>query len=83
MVIICPHCQHKACITSRNNLSYEKTIADLYCNCQNPDCTARFVMQLAFVRWINPPVTNTLQLAANLIGSLSKAERLELLKHFD
>ncbi|MBD9356970.1 Ogr/Delta-like zinc finger protein [Methylomonas albis] len=82
MQINCPHCQHKAHIASRNNLNDEKTIADLYCNCSNPACAARFVMQLGFQRWINPPVTNTLELAASLIGKLSKADRVALLKEF-
>lgn len=79
MFINCPHCLHKAQITSRNNLNEEKTIADLYCNCQNPDCAARFVMQLGFQRWISTPVSSTLQLAVNLLKTLPKIERDKLL----
>jgi hypothetical protein len=82
MHITCPHCLSKAHITSSNDLNDEKTIADLYCICLNPDCSGRFVMQLAFQRWINPPVTNTIELAASLIGTLSKTERVALLKEF-
>jgi len=80
MSIICPHCLHKSQITSRNNLNDKKTIADLYCKCLNPDCAARFVMQLAFERWINPPAKTTAQLALNLLINLPKEERQALIE---
>ncbi|MCQ8105516.1 ogr/Delta-like zinc finger family protein [Methylomonas sp. SURF-2] len=80
MHITCPHCLHKAHITSSNDLNDEKTISDLYCICLNPDCAGRFVMQLAFQRWLAPPAISIVQLAANLLNTLSKAEREALLQ---
>jgi len=79
MTVYCPNCQQKARITSRNNLNDEKTIADLYCQCLNKECSARFVATLGFKQYINPPATTTMQLAANLLKTLSKAERKALL----
>ncbi|ANE54777.1 ogr/Delta-like zinc finger family protein [Methylomonas sp. DH-1] len=81
MTVYCPHCQSKARITSRNNLNDEKTVADLYCQCLNSkECGATFVTTLGFKHYINPPATSTVQLAANLLNTLSKAERTALLQ---
>ncbi|MEI8572227.1 ogr/Delta-like zinc finger family protein [Methylomonas sp. WH-1] len=79
MSVYCPNCQEKARITSRNNLTERKTVVDLYCECKNPLCQARFVETKSFTRWINPPANSTLQLAANLLNTLSKDERNKLL----
>jgi len=81
MRIYCPSCGQKAYVTSRNNLNDEKTVADLYCQCLNTqDCGASFVMALGLKRILNPPVNSTRQLAANLLNSLPKHQRDELLK---
>jgi len=75
----CPNCSSKARITSRNEITL--TIADLYCQCMNTkQCGASFVTTLAFKNYLNPPLTNTQQLAAHLLGSLTKAQRQELLQ---
>jgi hypothetical protein len=37
-------------------------------------------MTLGFKNYLNPPLTNTQQLAAHLLGSLTKAQRNELLQ---
>jgi len=79
-MILCPNCQQKARITSRNALNAEGTIADLYCACTNiKDCRATFVMTLAFKHYLNPPAKSTAQLAQNLLNTLTKAERAALL----
>ena len=79
MKVICPHCLSKARITSRNDITH--TVADLYCQCMNTaQCGASFVMTLGFKNYLNPPPTNTQQLAAHIIGHLSKAQRQELLQ---
>ncbi|ATG89477.1 ogr/Delta-like zinc finger family protein [Methylomonas koyamae] len=81
MTVYCPNCQSKARITSRNNLNDEKTVADLYCQCLNTKaCGATFVTTLGFKHYINPPATSTVQLAANLLNTLTKAERAALLQ---
>jgi len=79
MTVYCPNCQQRARITSRNNLNQEKTVADLYCQCLNKECNATFVATIGFKHYLNPPVTSTAQLAANLLNKLSKAERKALL----
>jgi len=80
MTVYCPNCQKKARITSRNNLNDAKTVADLYCQCLNTkECGATFVYTIGFKHYLNPPVTSTAQLAANLLSKLSKAERAALL----
>ncbi|MGY6277632.1 ogr/Delta-like zinc finger family protein [Methylomonas sp. MgM2] len=81
MTVYCPNCHQKARITSRNNLNDAKTVADLYCQCKNTkDCGATFVATIGFKHYINPPAASTLQMAANLLNTLSKAERDQLLK---
>lgn len=80
MKVNCPNCHGKARITSRNDLAI--TVSDLYCQCMNTrSCGASFVVTLAFKNYLNPPLTNTQQLAAHLLGSLTKAQRQELLQH--
>ena len=79
MKVTCPHCLSKARITSRNDITH--TVSDLYCQCMNTrDCGASFVVTLAFKNYLNPPLTNTQQLAAHIIGHLTKAQRQELLQ---
>lgn len=81
MMILCPHCQQKARIASRNTLNDEGTIADLYCGCTNiKECGATFVMTLAFKHYLNPPATSTAQLAQNILNNLTKTERAALLQ---
>jgi len=80
MHVTCPHCLNKAHSTSRNDLNDEKTIADLYCTCLNPDGSGSFVTQLAFQRWLNPPAQTTAQLALNLLINLPKEDRQALIE---
>jgi hypothetical protein len=81
MTVYCPNCQSKARITSRNNLNDARTVADLYCQCLNTkDCGATFVSTLGFKHYLNPPAQSTAQLAANVLNTLTKAERAELLQ---
>ena len=83
MTVYCPNCRSKARITSRNNLNDDKTVADLYCLCLNTKaCGATFVTTLGFKHYLNPPATTTAQLAANLLNTLTKDERAELLNGF-
>lgn len=80
MVIYCRHCGSKARITSRNTLA-AGVVDDLYCQCMNTrHCGASFVVTLSFKNYLNPPLTNVQQLAAHVLGNLSKAQRAELLQ---
>lgn len=79
MRVDCPHCLQKAVITSSNALS--STVKDLYCQCQNTrDCGASFVFTLGYKHDLNPPVTNTRQLAAAVLRNLSPGERQDLMQ---
>lgn len=80
MKVICPHCLSKARITSRNDITH--TVADLYCQCMNTQaCGASFVMTLGFKNYLNPPVTSVQQLAAHVLGNLTKQQRVDLLQN--
>jgi cell division protein ZapA len=82
MLIHCPNCQSKARIGSSNAITI--TIRDLYCQCSNvKDCGCTFVVSLAFKNYLNPPVNDTQQLAANLLRHLPKEQRRELLAQVD
>lgn len=79
MRIDCPHCFQKAVITSRNKLS--PTVSELYCQCNNvPECGASFVFTLSYKHQLNPPIKNTLQLAADLLRNLPLRERQALMQ---
>lgn len=79
MRVDCPHCMSKAVITSSNALS--STVKDLYCQCQNTrECGASFVFKLGYSHDLNPPVTNTRELAAQVLRNLSPAERQTLMQ---
>ena len=73
MTVYCPNCLQKARIRSRTNMNDERAVAELYCQCQNvPECGATFVYTLAFKHYLNPPVTSTGQLAANVLEDSSQ-----------
>ncbi len=77
MRVICPHCHHKALISSTNELS--QTCKDLYCICTDAkNCGATFVFTLAYKHDLNPPQKTTLQIAATLITNLSGHDKQQL-----
>ncbi|WP_296592668.1 ogr/Delta-like zinc finger family protein [Methylophaga sp.] len=79
MRVDCPHCMHKAVITSSNALS--PTVKDLYCQCTNTrHCGASFVYKLGYSHDLNPPVTNVRELAAEVLRNLSPADRNALIQ---
>jgi hypothetical protein len=78
MRIICPNCQSKAVITSRDQQSNH--VFNLYCSCTNTKhCGQTFVSTLSFSHTLNPPVKSTLDLAASLLRTLPVKERQQLL----
>jgi len=79
MRLDCPHCLHKAVITSSNALS--SSVKDIYGQCTNiPDCGASFVFTLSHKHDLNPPIKSTQELAASLIKNLPLKERQALLQ---
>ena len=79
MLVKCPNCGTKGRITSRNDLS--DRVSDLYCQCMNTrECGASWVETKAFKNYLNPPLNNVQQLAAHVLGSLSKDQRIKLLQ---
>lgn len=79
MRVDCPHCQHKAIITSSNALSV--AVKDLYCQCTNTiECGASFVFTLGYKHDLNPPRKTTQQIAAALLRSLPINERHALMQ---
>ena len=78
-MVECPNCAGKGRITSRNKLS--ANVVDLYCQCMNTrECGASWVETKAFKHYLNPPLTNVQQMAAHVLGALSKEQRLALLQ---
>lgn len=75
-----PSCQSKAIITSTNSLS--PTCKDLYCQCTNVagGCGMSFVMRLGYSHTLNPPITNTRDMAVQIIKSLPLSERQDLIQ---
>lgn len=75
MRIYCHHCQEKARIKSRNNLTPDHTCFDLYCECLNKECGAKFVLRASFDRCLNPQID-----LQNLLSRLSEKERAVFLQ---
>ncbi|MBD1582784.1 ogr/Delta-like zinc finger family protein [Pseudoalteromonas sp. S16_S37] len=76
--VLCPNCNSKATITSREKQSDH--VADLYVSCTNTkNCGATFVSTIAFKHYLNPPRQDTAQLAASLLRNLPKEKQLELI----
>ena len=78
MRILCPHCQQKAVITANNRLS--SCVTDLYCRCDNPDCSAGFVMTVAHKHDTQPPINSLKTMLGQLLRSLPSDERQQLLQ---
>jgi hypothetical protein len=79
MRVICPYCSKKALITSTNALNDQRTVHDLYCVCSNTaTCGASFVFLLAHKHTLKPPANTVLEMARQLINSLSGEEQSRL-----
>lgn len=78
MQVKCTECQHKAIISSRNEL--DPKVADLYCICRNPECGHSFVMKLTYSHTLSPSGFQARQLAVELLRGLPPAEQMDLLQ---
>ncbi len=79
MSIKCPFCQSKAFISNRNTLC--DTVADLYCQCKNTNCGAKFVYKLSFSHYIHEPIEmkeKAAKTALDVIKALSQEELAKL-----
>lgn len=77
MKVECNECNAVAKITHRKNIT--DTLAHLYCDCSNPICNHRFVMNLSFERTLLPPASQTTGWLRAVINNLSEQERIDLL----
>lgn len=78
MRLVCPHCNSRLIISSSNQITH--TLRKLYVRCNNiKTCGASGVMTLAYEHDLNPPQLTTLQIAAELLKKLPKAQREALL----
>lgn len=74
----CPNCLAKATVTSREKQSDH--VVHLYCSCNNTKaCGATFRICQSFDHFLNPPVTNTTEMAAALLKQLPRQAQLDLL----
>ncbi len=71
MRLTCPFCHAKALIQSRNNMTDDHRVVELYCRCTRQECAATFVYSLAYRHVLNPPVHSIQDLARNLIENLT------------
>lgn len=79
MRIDCPHCFHKAVITSSNALS--TSVKDIYCQCTNlPDCGASFVSTLSHKHDLSPPIKSVQDLAVSVLRSMTPQDRKTLMQ---
>lgn len=78
MKIVCPACAKKARIVQRKTLNKEETIAHLYCQCLNIDCSATFRYCLSFDHYLNDPQRTASQLATELVKRLNAEEKSKL-----
>lgn len=69
MRVFCPHCQSKAKITHTHRVTGE--YSDLYADCQNPECNARFVLSLSHKYDIVQP-EKSFDLFSSLLDSASR-----------
>ena len=79
MRVECPHCHQKSVIThSRHN----GVSAELYCTCGNPECAARFVMQLSYSHDLTPPASQLLNSLYEQVAGMPTQDRRHLLETF-
>lgn len=81
MRINCPHCKSKAIIT--NSSPVTDKVKDLYANCTNPDCGARFVSVVEYKYDISPSKKKIKSAIEELIMAMSPRDKLDLRNKLD
>ena len=77
MKVTCPHCGERSRIYSNSKINGSHR--ELYCQCENSLCDARFVMTLAFKHDIRPPGPIMEKAVMELVRCLSSEDKKELL----
>lgn len=80
MRITCPHCGERATISHSESITPEAK--DIYANCLNPRCGARFVMAVTHKYDITPPANKIKSLIEEMISRMPLQDRADLLKKF-
>lgn len=70
--ILCPECGHNAIIRKTNRK--DPKLSDLYCQCQNVECSHSFVMNLTFDHTISPSALTNNRLVKYLAEHLPPAD---------
>ena len=80
MRIVCPHCGLNGKITHTDTFSSQ--LKEVYVNCQNPECGARFVTSVSYRHDIVPPKNTLIEKADHLLASLPEKEIKKLLTKY-
>ncbi len=75
--ITCPYCRAKSVITAHTRPADK--LEELYCDCTNRGCGARFVYRAYYAHTLTPPASTLLDSLAEQIANLPDAERRKLL----
>lgn len=68
--VLCPCCDENLTLQTRYNIT--AGISDIYANCENPACQARFVLNLSYDTTVLPPINHVEQMAAQIVKSAPK-----------
>lgn len=77
MRIRCPHCKSKSIITHHTHP--DGRIEEVYCDCTNPDCRARFVARLYYTETLIPPLSTLTDSLHEQLAHLDPQTRRELI----
>lgn len=80
MRLTCPYCQSRAIIYSHPKP--EGRIEQFYCECKNPECSARFVYRAHFSHMLQPPISTLTDSLHEQIAHMDPDQRKELLKPY-
>lgn len=80
MRIYCKYCGSKSIVTKHTRPS--TTSEDVYCDCTNPDCGARFKARIIYTHTLTPPIGTLQNSLAEQIAQLDPEERRKLLQTY-
>ena len=80
MKVICKHCGAKARISHSRQVTDNQR--DIYIDCQNIECGARYLATLKFQYDITPPRSKYISLLEKHLSELPPDERLKLIKRY-
>ena len=80
MRVKCPHCQKKAIITHRVNITPK--MDDVYINCTNIDCAAHSVLRLSHTATLIPPASILTNAMHEWFANLPETEQRSISKRY-